>query len=289
VRSSAATREIRPRRIGIALVLSLLFLGWGQIYNGQFWKAVAIWGGLLFASVCAIVIGIPAIYPGLVGLLLVPVVFYVLVAVDAVACARRSRAAPSQFVANRWYAYLGLAVIAYGLSVSEALVSRRFFFQAYKISSGAMESTLLIGDDIMVDKRARTPRRGDVIVFVFPPDPTKDFVKRVIAVGGDTVAVRNGIVYLNGQQMPDPHARFEVASQDRSLASPRDNFGPVSVPSGKLFVMGDNRDRSYDSRFWGFVDKTGVEGQVLYIYWSWNGENSAVRPVRWERIGMRVK
>ena len=131
------------------------------------------------------------------------------------------------------------AAIVYVLNFSAALLSARLFFQAYKIPSGAMEPTLLIGDHIMVDKRARTPHRGDVIVFVFPPDPTKDFVKRVIAVGGDTVEVRKGLVYLNGQQMPDPHARFEVAPKDRSPASPRDNFGPVTVPSAKIFVLGD--------------------------------------------------
>jgi signal peptidase I len=96
-------------------------------------------------------------------------------------------------------------------------------------------------------------------------------------------------VDLNGQQMPDPHARFEVALQDRSPTSPRDNFGPVTVPTGKLFVMGDNRDHSYDSRFWGFVDEAEVESRVLYIYWSWDADSSAAMPVRLQRIGMRVQ
>ncbi len=288
LRSSVGIPETKPRRVGIALVLSLLFPGWGQIYNGQFRKALWIWSGWIIAYLCALAVGLPATFPGLLALLLAAVVFYVLICVEAVVCAGRLSLEPRRFTPNRWYAYLGFAAMVYILGLSAALVSGRLFFQAYKIPSGAMEPTLLIGDHIMVDKRARTPRRGDVIVFVFPPDPTKDFVKRVIALGGDTVEVRKGIVYLNGQQMPDPHARFGVAPQDRSPASPRDNFGPVTVPAGKIFVMGDNRDRSYDSRFWGFVDETEVEGRVLYIYWSRDADSSRVRPVRWPRIGMRL-
>jgi signal peptidase I len=162
-----------------------------------------------------------------------------------------------------------------------AIVLRTFLIQAYKIPSGSMEPTLAIGDHIMVNKiryGLRMPdslfgltpfagevpyghylfhlaavHRGDVVVFVFPLDPTKDFIKRVIGIGGDTVQVKNGRVFLNGEPMPDPHAHFEVAPQERSPYSPRDNYGPATVPAGEFLMMGDNRDRSYDSRFWGFV------------------------------------
>jgi signal peptidase I len=285
---SVAIPETKSRRVGVALILSLLFPGWGQIYNGQFRKALWIWGGSAAVSLVAVAVGLPATFPGLLAVMLLGMVFYLLICLEAVICARRVNSERRRFTPNRWSAYVGFVAIVYVLGLSAALVSRRFFLQAYKIPSAAMEPTLLIGDHIMVDKRARTPQRGDVIVFVFPPDPSKDFVKRVIAVGGDTVAVKNRIVYLNGEQMPDAHARFEVAPHDRSPVSPRDNFGPVTVPAGRLFVLGDNRDRSYDSRFWGFVDETEVEGRVLYIYWSWDADSSAAMPVRWQRIGMRV-
>ena len=206
-----------------------------------------------------------------------------------------------------------------------AVFIRTFFIQAYKIPSGSMEPTLLIGDHILVNKIVyglRMPdsifgleipglplgeyvfylapvHRGDVVVFVFPPDRSKDFIKRVIGVAGDTVAVKNGAVWLNGSQMPDPHAHFEVAAQDRSPVSPRDNFGPVTVPAGKLFMMGDNRDRSYDGRFWGFVDLNDVEGRATVIYLPWNEEKadgasvlsnvlSWFEYIRWNRIGMIV-
>ncbi len=203
---------------------------------------------------------------------------------------------------------------AFGIALVLALIIRTFFIQAYKIPSGSMEPTLLIGDHILVNKLIyglRLPdslfgitipgipwghylfplesvHRGDVVVFVFPPDPTKDFIKRVIGLAGDTVAVKDGKVFLNGSAMPDPHAHFEVSPQERSAVSPRDNFGPVTVPPGKLLMMGDNRDRSYDGRFWGFVDADQVEGRAILIYWSWDSDGSGILPIRWSRFGKIV-
>lgn len=205
---------------------------------------------------------------------------------------------------------------AFLLAIALAVFIRTFFIQAYKIPSSSMVPTLLIGDHIMVNKVAyglRFPdsllglrplegelpydrylfrfhpvRRGDVVVFVFPGDPSKDFIKRVIAIGGDTVAVHNGAVYLDGRRLPDPHAHLELAPQARTADSPRDNFGPVKVPPGKLFMMGDNRDRSYDSRFWGFVDQNQVEGRAMFIYWSWSDDDSWFPGVRWSRIGKLI-
>ncbi len=195
-----------------------------------------------------------------------------------------------------------------------AIFIRTFFIQAYKIPSGSMEPTLLIGDHILVNKLIyglRMPdsilglqipglpygqyllhfepvHHGDVVVFVFPPDRTKDFIKRVIGLPGDTIQIKNGHPWLNGKPMDDPHGHFEVPDQERSPVSPRDSFGPVQVPAGKIFAMGDNRDRSYDSRFWGFVDENDVEGRAFVIYWSWDSDHYGLLPVRWSRIGMLV-
>lgn len=203
---------------------------------------------------------------------------------------------------------------AFIIAVALALFLRTFLVQAYKIPSGSMEPTLLIGDHIMVDKlryglrlpdsffgftpfageipyghylfRLERVHRGDVVVFVFPLDPTKDFIKRVIGIGGDTVAVKDGVVFLNGKKMPDPHAHLEIPAQDRSPSSPRDYFGPVTVPKGEFFMMGDNRDRSWDSRFWGFVKFNEIEGRAMFIYWSWNADSFHVR---WKRMGMVIR
>lgn len=167
-----------------------------------------------------------------------------------------------------------------------ALIIRTFVVQAFKIPSGSMEPTLLIGDHLLVNKflygtkipftdlkvlPLREPDRGDVIVFEYPVDPSKDFIKRVIGLPGDKVEVRDKKVYINDSAIPDPHAHFAEDMIIPKGREPRDNFGPVTVPSDSLFVMGDNRDRSYDSRFWGFVRKTEIKGKAFIIYWSWDG------------------
>ena len=180
-----------------------------------------------------------------------------------------------------------------------ALFIRSFIVQAFKIPSGSMLPTLQIGDHILVNKflyglrlpypfekvvmQWGQPHEGDVIVFVYPRDRSKDFIKRVIAVDGDSVEVRHKQVYVNGAKLMVPQATF--ADDDREIPGLRDNFGPVTVPSHKLFVMGDNRDRSHDSRFWGFVDLDDVKGKAFLIYWSWDGED---RWVRWERLGALI-
>ncbi|MGH7913482.1 MAG: signal peptidase I [Candidatus Binataceae bacterium] len=198
-----------------------------------------------------------------------------------------------------------------------AIILRTFLIQAYKIPSGSMEPTLAIGDHIMVNKiryGLRMPdslfgftpladeipyghylfhlaqvHRGDVVVFVFPLDPTKDFIKRVVGIAGDTVQVKSGQVFLNGKPMPDPHAHFEVAPAQRSPYSPRDAYGPATVPAGEFFMMGDNRDRSYDSRFWGFVKLNQIEGRAMFIYFSWGAYSQSLLGIRWNRFGMAIR
>lgn len=180
-----------------------------------------------------------------------------------------------------------------------ALFIRSFVVQAFKIPSGSMLSTLQVGDHILVNKflyglrlpypietplvQWGQPQRSDVIVFVYPKDRTKDFIKRVVAIGGDTIEVRHKKLFINGQPADDPYAIFSEAGQERP--GPRDNAGPIEVPPGKLFVMGDNRDHSHDSRFWGFVDVYDVKGKAFLIYWSWDGVD---RWVRWERLGALI-
>jgi signal peptidase I len=132
-------------------------------------------------------------------------------------------------------------------------------------------------------------QRGDVIVFVSPVDPSIDLIKRVIAIPGDTLMVKNGRIFLNGRAMDDPHAYFQMPDQNRTpidMKDTRDNFGPVTVPPGKLFTMGDNRDNSFDSRYWGFADMNAVEGRAILVYWSWDSSARAmIPPVRWRRFG----
>lgn len=178
-----------------------------------------------------------------------------------------------------------------------ALFIRTFVVQAFKIPSGSMKPTLLVGDHILVNKflygvkipftditlvPVKKPKRGDIVVFKFPEDPKKDFIKRVIAVSGDTVQIRNKEVYINDKPIDDPYGIHIDPHTIPGKLRPRDNLDPVSVPPDSLFVMGDNRDHSYDSRFWGFVKLSSVKGKAFIIYWSWDKENLGVR---WRRLG----
>jgi len=164
-----------------------------------------------------------------------------------------------------------------------------------------MEPTLQIGDHILVNKFTygvkmpflRTtiipidePKRSDIIVFKFPEDPDKDFIKRAIGIAGDVVEVRDKQVYVNQKPLQSSYAVYKESGNMVGFDTRRDNFGPVTVPPNSLFVMGDNRDHSYDSRFWGFVDLKAVKGKAFIIYWSWDKDNFGVR---WKRFGQLLK
>ena len=169
-----------------------------------------------------------------------------------------------------------------------ALIIRAFVFQAFSIPSGSMQPTLLVGDYLLVNKFSYgirnpftnkvwiplgAPHRGDVVVFIFPQDPSKDYIKRVIGLPGDRVQIVNKQVYINGQLIVTPQAVYQDSERLPGSQVTRDNFGPVVVPASSYFVMGDNRDQSYDSRFWGFVPDDALRGRAFLIYFSWAGDH----------------
>ena len=174
-----------------------------------------------------------------------------------------------------------------------AFIIRAGVVQAYKIPSGSMIPTLLVGDYLLANKFIygekvpftdkkllvlRKPEKGDIIIFPCPEEPHKDFIKRVVAVEGDVVEERNKRLFINGK----PSGEAYVQHTDNLLLGQRDNFGPYIVPPGKVFVMGDNRDNSFDSRYWGYVDIHNIKGKAFIVYWSW--DNSRNFP-RLQRIG----
>jgi signal peptidase I len=187
------------------------------------------------------------------------------------------------------------------VAVILAMFIRTFIVQAFKIPSGSMKETLLIGDHILVNKfiygvkipflrttviKVKNPERNDILVFKFPEDPGKDFIKRVIGVAGDVIEIRDKKIYVNNMPLDD---KFGVYTDPHSFPAsfqPRDNFGPITVPPDSLFVMGDNRDHSYDSRWWGYVNLKAVQGKAFMIYWSWDTDSFGVR---WNRIGQMLK
>jgi signal peptidase I len=176
------------------------------------------------------------------------------------------------------------------IAVILALFIRTFVVQAFKIPTGSMENNLLIGDHLLVNKFSfgptasplertllpvRTIKRGDVIVFKYPEEPSRDFIKRVIGLPGETLELRDKKVSINGQPLDEPYVHFleppgtspefrEVTSYDV-----RERYGPVTIPPNQYFVMGDNRDNSQDSRYWGFLPRDNIKGKALVIYWSY--------------------
>ena len=178
-----------------------------------------------------------------------------------------------------------------------ALFIRTFVVQAFKIPSGSMLNTLLIGDHILVNKfiygikdpfsgntwiPVKKPGRGDVVVFKYPLNPSQDYIKRVIGTEGDQIEIKNKKVYVNGEPQDDSYAIFLDSKMLPAGEQGRDNMELKTVPANSLFVMGDNRDNSYDSRFWNFVELKAVKGKAFIFYWSWDKKNFSVR---WNRIG----
>ena len=195
--------------------------------------------------------------------------------------------------------YLESIVVA----VILALFIRTFAVQAFKIPTGSMEPNLLIGDHLLVNKLVYSPssgpledrllgkrpiERGHVVVFKFPEDPTRDFIKRVIGLPGETIEVRNKTVFVDGRPLSEPYAHFieqplrpEDPEYGLRTESIRDNWGPQLVPPGQLLVLGDNRDNSRDSRFWGFLPRDQVKGRALLVYWSYAASSDEYRREGW--------
>jgi signal peptidase I len=191
------------------------------------------------------------------------------------------------------------------IAVILALFIRTFVVQAFKIPSGSMLQTIQLGDHILVNKfiygikipftdktliPVKDPQRGDIIVFTPPHEPKKDYIKRVVGIAGDVIEIRNKKLYVNGEYVTGP---YEIHTESRIIPQgpiKRDNMEPVTVPDGCLFMMGDNRDNSQDSRYWGFARLEKIKGKAMFIYWSWNSEEfGGLKDVNWSRIGHWVR
>jgi signal peptidase I len=189
------------------------------------------------------------------------------------------------------------------IAVALALFARTFVFQAFKIPTGSMEKNLLIGDHLIVNKMVFAPaltgferailpgrpiKRGDVIVFKYPKEPERDFIKRVIGLPGDRLELKKKKIYINDQPLDEPYVQFIMPPPVDGGRSDdvRVDYGPVTVPANQYFMMGDNRDNSEDSRFWGFMPVSYVKGQALFIYLSLG---DSLGDIQWSRLLNRVR
>lgn len=278
---------MKARRPFIAAFLTLVTRGFGHLYVGEPKRGLVLFS-IELLSVTVFAISSLYIFPNaliLISALFAGLAFLLYCIYDAVSISRKKQNYELAKY-NSASVYAGCFVIfslLIPLLVSAAL--RTYVVQAYKVPGASMMPSLLIGDYFLVDKhtyRTSEPKRGEVIVFPFPEDTGRDFVKRLVAVGGDTVEIRNKKLYVNDREQLEPYK----IHTDRRMQERRDNIGPITVPQGQLFFLGDNRDHSYDSRFWGFVPRDSIKGRAISCYWSWNAESGSVR---WARIGKAVQ
>jgi signal peptidase I len=295
----------KVRKPWLAALLSFIAPGLGQLYCGS-WKSGAI----------ALIIG--SLFTGLSSVFLFDTFGKLMTAVSlslvlslgyCIEAYRRAKKNPVQVLApfQRWWIYPIYAFLLHGVPFGYGtIVPDRFL--SFQIPSESMVPTLLIGDRLVADGWAfwgKEPLRGDVLVFDYPRDRETKFVKRLVGLPGDMVELRGGELYLNGalvsqERTERPLFRYrdsevmELREQldnrlhiiYRSRPSASIDGGPWKVPEGSLFVMGDNRDRSNDSREWGFVPRDHLVGRMSYIYFSWDGE---AKRIRWERFGQKIE
>ncbi len=270
-----------PKEPWLAVFLSSFLPGVGQLYNRQVLK------GIVFIIVALILDAVTSFFYPLFALA-IPLYFFAFK--DAFESSESINSSNRKFFDREGTLvkfFVAGVILLDLLPVSE--IARAHVIQAFKIPAGSMLPTLAIGDHILVNKTpsARASiARGDLVVFKYPEDPSRDFVKRVIAVGGDLVEAKDKKIYVNGKAMDEPYVQHTDAKIHPAGVDPRDNFGPYVVPENKFLVMGDNRDQSYDSRYWGYVPREDIKGKAFKIYWSWDAKTGKVR---WDRIGKKIR
>ena len=285
--------ERGPPRTWVAVVLTIVLIGAGHIVRGR-WQRGLGWHFARFAT-------LPLFFRWTMPTMIVLLALHVAAIVDAVRC---EPIEPRPRAGKAWLLCLAL----FAASVTVALTIRHTIVQSFSIPSGSMIPALQVGDSLFVSKRRHLPARGEIVVFHYPREPHKDLIKRVIGIPGDTVELRaDGGVVLNGRPLPQKEEPGDCSYDDRSdednrwysrsctmrseridgheyriYLSPgaeRGSFAPVTVPPDSYFVLGDNRDNSHDSRYWGFVPSRMLVGTALRTWWSVGPQG-----VRWERV-----
>jgi signal peptidase I len=285
---SPSDNNSKPRRAWVAGIANFA-APLGHFYVGRPLRGIVLALTMTIVSVGALLITLrPLGRITVVLMVLILLIGYLVPIADAAILARREGKEYTPKWYNRWYMYLvifGIVALLGGIVKS---VVRAHLVQAYKLPSGSMIPSLLVGDHILVDKTAyksQSPVRFDIVVFEFPEDPQKTFISRVIGLPGETIEIRHKRVFINGTELKESHAYFSEGNNDENV-SKRESFEAIVIPEQRYFVLGDNRNRSYDSRFWGPVGRDKIFGLGRLVYFSWDYENTIVR---WNRIGELVE
>jgi signal peptidase I len=260
----------KPRRPWLAALLTILTTGLGHLYSGKPLRGIILFiiGQLLyFVFAIAVNIITPNVFFVLPAVAF-GIAFIIFCAVDAIWIAKRKQENYELAKYNRWFIYVGYIVIAsLAVNAYKSIIVNPHFIQAYKLPAGSMEPTLLIGDHFLAGKliyKTTEPKRGDIIIFKYPRNPESAMVKRLVGEPGDKLEIIERTVYINGKPLKEEYAHYIDPS------SAYQHYGPINVPPRQYFVLGDNRDNSMDSRFWGFVPRENLLGKPLFIYWSFD-------------------
>jgi len=316
-----------PRRPWVAALLTLFSTGLGHLYVGEAKRGIILFTinqFVYFAVVVSSLLVTPNFFFFAIFIALSVWIFCI---IDATLIAKKKKGAYQPKSYNNWYMPVAYFIV-FSLLISPLVsrVIRTDFVEAFRIPSGAMVPTLAVGDHLLVDKfiygpripfmdsrifMGKVPKRGEVIVFKYPEDESRNFIKRVIGLPGDKIEIKHGTLFINEQPVPvteigshveqrqigDQTHDVKTKLMEEQFGTVKHgiqylhdqsgyNFGPVQVPNESVFVMGDNRDNSQDSRFWGFVKFNKILGKALFIYWSWD---SVYQNVRWDRIGKSIQ
>lgn len=278
----------RFKKPWLAGLLSFLYLGLGQFYCGRPKR------GILLAAVFFsfqiplwLLFFIPLAKVNFVLPSAVFCFFYYFVIHDAVKLARKVNLSQETQPFSKWYFYVLFIGISYFAQVNLSATTKGSFVQAFKIPTESMAPSFVIGDRIVVEKwfsEREGVSRGDVIVFPYPGDETRAFIKRVVGLPGEKLEIKKQQVFINGQAIDESYAFHSEPARDERVC-PRDDLDQIVIPEGFLFVMGDNRERSKDSRYFGLIEVSKVMGKAKMFYWSYDKKESQVR---WNRIGELV-
>lgn len=286
--------ENKPRNTWKAILLHLLVPGFGQFYSNQFKRAIIFYtiSEIIFIT-GILTTAITEKFFVLLISIICSIIFWLYVLIDAIILTRvnQSDFYPTRFN-NRWCKYILVFIIVIAISWSLDYVRQKYIIEAYKTTTESMANTLLTGDMLIAKKCGyNSIKNNDVVILKSPQDQEVNYIKRYVAKGGQTIEIKDKQLIVDGEPIPLPEGGKHI--DDRILpfaldtyGGKRDNMPPFTVPDNNLYVMGDNRDNSIDSRFWGAVPKENVIGKTMFIHWSFNSEDSSVR---WERIGMQIE